>query len=147
MPNGRRAAEMIQSDWGKIGVRARIVTYEWGEYLKRIRDGEAATAMLGDFWDYPDPSEVMLEFVCHSPDNYPHFCSPAYDDLMREANVSTDQTKRAELYEKAQKIIYNEIPLVRLADLTAYLAVRREVRGLRPQALGAQSYGGVSVAR
>ncbi len=147
MPNGRRAAEMIQSDWEKIGVRARIVTYEWGEYLKRIRDGEPGAAMLGDFWDYPDPSEVMLEFVCHSPDNYPHFCNPRYDELMQEANVSTDQAERAELYEKAQQIIYDQIPLVRLADLTAYIAVRREIRGLRPQALGAQSYGGVWVAK
>ncbi len=138
---------MIQADWAKIGVRAQIVTYEWGEYLKRIRDGEASVGMLGDFWDYPDPSEVMLEFVCHSPDNYPHFCSPDYDRLMQQANVSTDQAKRAGLYEKAQQVIYDQIPLVRLADLSAYIAVRREVRGLRPQALGAQSYGGVSVGR
>lgn len=145
MPDGRRTAEMIQSDWAKIGVRARIVTYEWGEYLKRIRDGEAGAAELGDFWDYPDPSEVMLEFVCGSPDNAPHFCSPEYDRSMQEANVSTDQAKRAALYEKAQQVIYDEIPLVRLADLSAYLAVRREVKGLRLQALGAQSYGGVSV--
>ncbi len=85
MPNGRRAAEMIQFDWEKIGVRTRIVTYEWGEYLKRIRQGEADIGMLGDIWDYPDPSEVMLEFVCHSPDNYPHFCSAPYDDLMHKA--------------------------------------------------------------
>ncbi len=27
MPNGKRAAEMIQSDWAKIGVTAKIVTY------------------------------------------------------------------------------------------------------------------------
>ena len=40
VPNGRRAAAMIQADWAKIGVQALIVTYEWGEYLKRTRDGE-----------------------------------------------------------------------------------------------------------
>ncbi len=47
MPNGRRTAEMIQADWAKIGVTANIVTYEWGEYLKRSRAGEPSVGMLG----------------------------------------------------------------------------------------------------
>jgi dipeptide transport system substrate-binding protein len=147
MPNGRRVAEMIQFDWEKIGVRARIVTYEWGEYLKRIRDGEADTAILGDFWDYPDPSEVMLEFVCNSPDNSPHFCNRSYDDIIHRANLITDQAERARLYQKAQQIIYDNIPLVRLADMATFAAVRREVKGLRLQALGSQPYGGVSLGK
>lgn len=29
-PNSRRIAEMIQSDWAKVGVKAKIVSYEWG---------------------------------------------------------------------------------------------------------------------
>ena len=60
MPNGRRTAEMIQSDWAKIGVTANIVTYEWGEYLKRSRAAEPSVGMLGGTWDYPDPSEILL---------------------------------------------------------------------------------------
>ena len=40
-PNARRMAEMIQADWAKVGVQAKIVTYEWGEYLKRAKDGRA----------------------------------------------------------------------------------------------------------
>ena len=39
-PNARRMAELIQSDWQKVGVNAKIVSYEWGEYLKRTKDGE-----------------------------------------------------------------------------------------------------------
>jgi len=30
MPNGRRAAEVIQADLAAVGVQAEIVTYEWG---------------------------------------------------------------------------------------------------------------------
>src|SRR5690606_3936677 len=43
MLNARRAAELIQSDFAKIGVNVEIVTYEWAEYLERSsakdRDG------------------------------------------------------------------------------------------------------------
>jgi dipeptide transport system substrate-binding protein len=146
VPNGRRAAAMIQADWAKVGVRARIVTYEWGEYLKRTRDGDAPIAMLGDIWDYPDPSEVMLEFVCHAPANAAHFCDPEYDTAVQRANVVTDQAERARLYQQAQQAMYRAVPLVRLANVTVYVPVRREVQGFRPQALGSQSYGGVSLA-
>ena len=34
-PNAKRIAEMMQSDLDKIGVNAKLVTYEWGEYRKR----------------------------------------------------------------------------------------------------------------
>ncbi len=34
-PNARRMAELIQADFAKVGVEAEIVSYEWGEYLKR----------------------------------------------------------------------------------------------------------------
>ncbi|WP_407810410.1 ABC transporter substrate-binding protein, partial [Staphylococcus aureus] len=35
MPNARRTAELIQSDFAKVGVKAEIVSFEWGEYLKK----------------------------------------------------------------------------------------------------------------
>src|SRR5690606_29071370 len=38
MPNARRTAELIQADFAAIGVDVEIVSYEWGEYLKRSQD-------------------------------------------------------------------------------------------------------------
>ena len=34
-PNAKLMAEMIQADWAKIGIKARIVSYEWGEHQAR----------------------------------------------------------------------------------------------------------------
>ena len=39
-PNAKRIAEMMQADLAKVGVNAEIVTYEWGEYRKRLQQGE-----------------------------------------------------------------------------------------------------------
>ncbi len=138
---------MIQADWAKIGVKARIVTYEWGEYLRRIRDGDAPVGMLGEIWDYPDPSEIMLSFLCGAPANAPHFCSDVYDKAVRAANLTTDRDTRARLYEQAQQAMYDDVPLVRLADVRAYVALRKNVQGFRPSVLGSQPYGGVSLGR
>jgi dipeptide transport system substrate-binding protein len=147
LPNGRRAAEMIQSDWASIGVQANIVTYDWGEYLKRTRAGEAPAGMLGGTWDYPDPAEIMLGFLCHSFANEPRFCNAAYDQAVRQANLVIDQGERARLYREAQRIMFEEVPLMRLADVKAYVAVRKSVEGFKPHFLGGQPFGGVSLRK
>jgi dipeptide transport system substrate-binding protein len=147
LPNGRRAAEMIQSDWARIGVRANIVTYEWGEYLKRTRAGEAPTGMLGSIWDFPDPSEILLGFLCHSFANESRFCNAEYDNAVRQANVVIEQNARAALYRKAQQIVYDQVPLMRLADVKAYVPIRKSVHGFKPHFLGAQRFGGVSLQK
>ena len=58
-PNAKRMAEMIQADWPKIGVKAKIVTYEWGEYLKRSKAGEHETVLLGWTGDNGDPDNFL----------------------------------------------------------------------------------------
>ncbi len=110
MPNGRRAAEMIQADWAKIGVQANIVTYEWGEYLKRNRQGEGDVVMLGGTWDYPDPSEIMLGFTCDAiktGGNSAHWCNQAYTDAVNKANLVTDLKQRGDLYVTAQEAVHD----------------------------------------
>ncbi len=147
MPNGRRTAEMIQADWAKIGVTANIVTYEWGEYLKRSRAGEPSVGMLGGTWDYPDPSEILLGFVCDSPGNAIHWCNKAYTDAVQKANVVSSQAERAQLYVAADEAVYNDVPLVRLADVKAYVPVRKNVEGFKLHFLGGQPFGGVSLGK
>ena len=38
IPNGKRIGEMMQADLAKIGVNAKLVTFEWGEYRKRAAE-------------------------------------------------------------------------------------------------------------
>ena len=45
-PNARRIAELMQADLAKVGVKAEIKSFEWGEYRKRAQDGEHQMAQL-----------------------------------------------------------------------------------------------------
>ncbi len=149
MPNGRRAAEMIQADWAKIGVKAKIVTYEWGEYLRRARSGEEDVAMLGGTWDYPDPSQLLLPWTCdakRSGRNTAMWCSKAYDDALSAANQITDQGERTKYFLAAQQAFYDEMPGLLFADVKAFVAVRSNVQGFKLHFLGGQPFGGVSLA-
>ena len=150
MPNGKRTAEMIQADWAKIGVEANIVTYEWGEYLKRARAGEGDVVMLGGTWDYPDPSEQLLGFTCEaikSGGNSSHWCNQAYSDAVNKANLVTDIGERSKLYIAAQKAFYDDVAAVQFADVKAFVPMRKTVSGFKLHFLGGQPFGGVSVGQ
>jgi dipeptide transport system substrate-binding protein len=150
MPNGRRTAELIQSDWAKIGVKAKIVTFEWGEFLRRRRAGEADVTMMGGTWDYPDPSELLVWNTCGaipSGNNVSHWCNKDFSDLVGKADIVTDPAERAALYEKSQEIFNADIPGVILADVKGYGAIRDNVTGFKLHFLGGQPFGGVGLAK
>ncbi len=148
MPNGKRAAEMIQADWAKIGVSAKIVSFEWGEYLRRIRNHESKVGMLGGTWDYPDPAQMLVGFTCASMDNgrnIPHWCNTTYSEVVEKANVVTDPAERTRLYQQAQQIFYDEVPAMMFADAKAFVGLRANVQGFKLHFLGGQPFGGVSL--
>jgi dipeptide transport system substrate-binding protein len=150
MPNGKRAAEIIQADWARIGVTANIVTFEWGEYLRRRRAGEADIAMNGGTWDYPDPSELTETQTCDGikdGSNVSHWCDQAFSDLIRKADIVTDQAARARLYEQAQVVFHDQIPSIMFADVRGFIGVRDSVQGFKLHFLGGQPFGGVSLAK
>lgn len=149
IPNGRRAAEMIQADWAKIGVKVRIVTFEWGEYLRRARVGEGDIVMLGSTWDYPDPSQLLISWGCEaikSGRNVSRWCDKDFDEAMNRANHVTDQAERTALYVRTQQAFAANIPAVLFADVKAAVAVRKDVQGFKLQFLGGQPFGGISLA-
>lgn len=150
MPDGRRAAEMIQADWSKIGVSAKIVTFEWGEYLRRMRNNESQAGMLGGTWDYPDPSQMMIGFTCgalKSGRNYPQWCNRTFSDLVERANIVTDPAARAKLYVEAQQVFFDEVPAMMFADARAFVGLRDDVHGFKLHFLGGQPFGGVSLGK
>jgi ABC-type transport system substrate-binding protein len=55
-PNAKRIAELMQADLAKIGVKAEIKSFEWGEYRKRMQTGEHQMGMLGWTGDNGDPT-------------------------------------------------------------------------------------------
>ena len=62
-PDGKRMAELIQADWEKIGVKAKLVTYEWAEYRKRSKTGEQHAMMFGWSGDNGDPDNFFVPLL------------------------------------------------------------------------------------
>ena len=148
-PNARRMAEMIQADWAKIGVQAKIVTYEWGEYLKRAKAGEHQTVMMGWTGDNGDPDNFFATlFSCAAAkdgSNYSRWCYKPFEDLIQPARATDDHNKRIELYKQAQVVMHDQAPALIIAHSTVYEPVRKEVKGYVVDPLGKHHFDNVSV--
>jgi dipeptide transport system substrate-binding protein len=141
-PNARRMAELIQADWAKIGVEAEIVSYEWGEYRKRIRAGEHDTALLGWTGDNGDPDNFMFVLLgCEAAkSNVARWCSTRFDALLRAAKKTSDQAERTKLYEDAQVVFKREAPWFTIAHSVQFRPVRKEVVGFKVHPLGSHIF-------
>ena len=148
-PNARRMAEMIQADWAKVGVTAKIVSYEWGEYLKRASAGEHQTALLGWTGDNGDPDNFLSVLLgCDAVkggSNYARWCHKPYEDLIQKAKITADQTERAKLYQQAQAIFKEQAPWVTIGHSVVYQPVRKEVVDFRISPFGLNIFYGVDV--
>ncbi|MEG3135005.1 ABC transporter substrate-binding protein [Rouxiella sp. T17] len=148
-PNARRMAEMIQSDWAKIGVKAHIVSYEWAEYQTRIRNGEHQAALMGWTTANGDPDNFFGPlFTCkaaHGGSNSAKWCYPPFDKLISEASTTTDHAKRVALYQQAQQMMHDQAPAVMIAHSTIYEPVRKEVSGYEVDPFGKHIFYQTSV--
>jgi ABC-type dipeptide transport system, periplasmic component len=139
-PNSRRIAEMIQNDWAKVGIKAKIVSYEWGEYLSGMRKGEHDSALFGWMSDNGDPdnfADVLLG--CDSiktGSNAARWCDKGYDDLVQKAKLTSDPAARAKLYSQAQEIFYQQAPWIALANGKTFYATRSNVSGYSVSLMG-----------
>jgi len=148
-PNARRMAEMIQADWAKVGVKATIVTYEWGEYLKRSQSGEHQTLLLGWTGDNGDPDNFLAVLLgCKAAENGANrarWCHPPFEALIQKAKRVSDPAERARLYEQAQVIFKEEAPWITIAHSVVYQPVRKEVVNFRIDPFGGNYFYGVGL--
>jgi dipeptide transport system substrate-binding protein len=147
-PNARLMAEMIQADWAKIGVKADITTYEWGEYIKRGHAGDHDAMLIGWTGDNGDPDNwlgVLLGCDAVKGSNFSKFCYKPFEDLIVAGRQTTDLTKRTEIYTKAQEIFQQQLPFSPIAHSTVYQPIRKNVTDFKIDPFGPTIFTGVGL--
>jgi dipeptide transport system substrate-binding protein len=149
-PNAKRIAELMQADLAKIGVKAEIKSFEWGEYRKRAQAGEHQTAQLGWTGDNGDPDNFLNTLLgCSSAagngSNIAKFCHKPFDDLVVKAKSTSNQAERTALYEQAQVIFKEQAPWFTIAHSVQLKPVRKEVIDFKLSPFGRHTFYGVDI--
>ena len=151
-PNAKRMAEMMQADLAKVGINATLVSYEWGEYRKRMQAGEHQMGYLGWTGDNGDPDNFLAVLLGCDKDgkpnanNIPKWCDAKFQDDITKAAEITDQAERTKLYQDAQKIVHDQVPWLNIAHSTVFEPIRKEVTGYKVSPLGKHEFQNVDVA-
>jgi len=148
-PNARRMAEVIQADFAKVGVKVEIVSYEWGEYLKRSkdvnRDGAVLLGWTGDNGDPDNFLAVLLGCDGVGGSNRAQWCYKPFEDLIQKAKVVSDPAERTKLYEEAQIVFKSQAPWATIAHSVVFMPLAKNVENFKIDPFGGHIFYGVDL--
>ena len=123
------------SDLAKIGIKARVVSFEWGTYLKRQREQppDMDLFQLGWTGDNGDPDNFLAVLFDGRADPAirTQWHNQQYHDLMTQGKQTIDQAKRGEIYKNAQKLMYDEMPVIPIAHSTQTWPLLQKVQDFK----------------
>lgn len=148
MPNGRKVAEAIQADLAKVGIKAKIVSYEWGTYLDKTKVGEHDLALLGWTGDIGDPDNFLYilldkDNAAKPASNISFYKNDKVHDLLVQAKRESDQKKRSAAYQQAQKLIAEDAPMVPIAHSTVVVPISSKVKDFVMDPTGRRNFAKV----
>jgi dipeptide transport system substrate-binding protein len=148
-PNSIKTAELIQQDLKKIGVTAKIISYEVGTFLQKVKAGEHYTALQGWIADNGDPDNFfgsLLSCEAMIPgQNSAFWCHEEFDAIIRDAKRITERKQRIQLYRKAQEIVKEEAPWLTLAHTRQNIIINKRVKNLKLSLTGGIFFSGVAL--
>jgi peptide/nickel transport system substrate-binding protein len=136
----QRTAELIRSSLAQIGINIEIRPLSWEEQWalaqKGWEDPNAAQDLFIFYW-WPDVlSPITYLYGMFSSENKAfnlcYYENPEFDKLIMEAYKyeGIDPNKALELYRKAQKMLYDDVPAIPLWDMIDFRVAKARIGNL-----------------
>ncbi len=149
-PNGKKMGELMQADLKKIGVHAKLLTYDWPTYIAKSSRGEHALIQSGWTADMGDPSNFLqILLSCQSVSagsNLARWCNKNYDKLINQAMKSYNRNNAKRLYQKAQVLFNKELPFLPLVHAYNFTALSPKVKGYVLPLFGSEKFYHLSLS-
>jgi len=151
--NGKKIVEAIQADLTKVGIKAKIISYDWGTFLKKTSYGEYDMALLGWAGDNGDPDNFLNVLLsAHSAnvkpsENRGFWKNKEFTKLVDKAKITTDIAKRTALYKKAQLIFEEEAPTHPIANKIVIEPMLKKVYGFKLDPVGIVRFKNVYIEK
>ena len=140
IPSGKKLGEMMQADLARIGIKTRILTYDWPTYIDKVNKGEHTLAQYGWTGDNGDPDNFLYLLSCGAVQgqNLARWCHTPFDNLVAKAKVTSNHERRVrlQLYREAQMIFKEEAPWALLFHSIVHRGLRKNISGYKIDPLG-----------
>jgi len=128
----KRNALAIASMWKKVFKGAVMVTLknqEWKTYLTDKQLGHFDVARAGWAGDYNEASTMLDIFTKGHAANNSFYDNPKYDLLMNKARRVLDHQKRNKLYQQADAMLAEDMPIIPVFQYSMARLVKTRVGG------------------
>lgn len=143
-PAGKKMGELMQGDLAKIGIKVKLLTYDWPTYLEKSKKGEHQIIQLGWTGDNGDPDNFLNVLLgcsgIEAGSNVARWCHQEFNKLVTDARQTTDKNKRTALYQKAQSVFKDQAPWATLAHARVFRAAAQNVVGYEIHPFGTENF-------
>ena len=130
-PEGLKVGIAMIGDLKKVGINARIVSYDWGTYLKRQRQQpeDMDLFQLGWTGDNGDPDNFLAVLFdgLASENIRTQWHNKTYHELILKGKQTIDQAERDKIYQQAIKVIFDEVGAIPIAHSTVKWPATKKV--------------------
>ena len=143
----QRIAEAIQQMWqNNLKIQIELINEEWKVYLSTQQKMEYQVSRAGWIGDYNDPNTFLDMWLTGGGNNYTGFANNEFDRLIEAAGQEADRQKRFKLFEEAEAILLDEMPVIPIYHYTSKYLANPKVKGWYPTILNHHPYKHVSIS-
>jgi oligopeptide transport system substrate-binding protein len=115
-----------------LGVNVKLINQEWKVYLDSQKTLNYQLSRAGWIGDYNDPNTFLDMFVTNGGNNQTGWSNKEYDALITAASKELNVKKRREIFQKAENILLEELPVLPIYVYKRNLLQSNDVVGLYP---------------
>jgi oligopeptide transport system substrate-binding protein len=126
----KTVAEALQQMWRKnLGVDISLVNEEWKVYIDDQHAHNFQFQRAGWIADYVDPHVFFDLWETGNGNNDSNWGNPEYDRLLHSALAAPNDTARFAIYQRMEKILIDEMPVLPLFYYTRARLISPRVKG------------------
>ena len=147
-----RIAQTVQANLAEAGVRVKLVQRDASSMREAARSGKTDMALKDWYADYPDAEDFLYPLL-HSANkgvggNVSFYSNPKFDKLVSDARRELDEAKRVSMYREADKMAFDDAPMIYLFFYKELYAVQPWITGfVVPSIFTGQRWTDVQITR
>jgi len=123
-----KMAQVAAQNMQQAGITAELKLVDWATLMQQRTDPNLWELFVTHSAVLPEP--MLYSFMSSAAPGW--WASPAHDKAVGAFNSEPDPTKRAALWGEVQKLLYDEVPVIRIGNFSALAAHSKRLAGVTP---------------
>ncbi len=127
-----RVGEVMKSMFDKLNIRTSLTTAERTAFENIARNGNYQYGLSGGSIGRLDPNSAAFRYKRGATKQYAQAGSEEMDKCFDEAAITMDEKARGQIYEKCQRLIYEEAAYDHIMSFPFVIGHNKKVKGVTP---------------